>query len=91
MAKKKETGLGALQIDAEIKQKTKSPSKKAVSKASGDEARKALITRLSPDIHKQLRLLSVEEGETVQALMEHAIDLLFAEKGKPTSDSLISR
>lgn len=77
MAKKKETGLGALQIEHEIK---KQKTNKSIQ--TDDKERKALITRLDPEIHKQLRLLSIEEGETVQALMEHAINLLFAEKGK---------
>lgn len=35
-----------------------------------------------PSVKKQLRLIAVEEGKTNQALLEEALNLLFAKKGK---------
>ncbi|WP_155133707.1 ribbon-helix-helix domain-containing protein [Roseibium sp. RKSG952] len=36
----------------------------------------------SPAVAKQLRHIAVEDDTTVQALLEEALDLLFAKKGK---------
>jgi hypothetical protein len=36
----------------------------------------------TPEVAKQLRILAAEEGTTNQALLEHALDLLFVKKGK---------
>lgn len=74
MAKKKETGLSALEINTQL-QAEEVPD-------LGEGKRKALLIRLPQPIHKQLRLLAVEEETTTQALMEHAISLLLAEKGR---------
>jgi len=38
--------------------------------------------QFEPDVAKQLRLLAVEDDTTVQALLEEALDLLFAKKGR---------
>lgn len=66
-------------------------------KAAEDEARffrpsregKRLISgHFDPKVAKQLKLLSVEEETTVQALLEEAIDLLFVKKGKTTISRL---
>ncbi|MGB0847967.1 MAG: ribbon-helix-helix domain-containing protein [Thiolinea sp.] len=76
MAKKKETGLSALEIDTQLQPKAKEVSDIEEGK------RKALLIRLPQSTHKQLRLLAVEEETTTQALMEHAINLLFVEKGR---------
>lgn len=35
-----------------------------------------------PEVAKQLRILAAEEETTNQALLEHALDLLFVKKGK---------
>ena len=39
-----------------------------------------------PAIKQQLRLIAVEEGKTNQALLEEALNLLFAKKGKALFD-----
>lgn len=72
---KKQTGLAVLKID------TKTTSEKTVNKPTSKE-RKSMLIRLPPEKHKKLKLLSVEEETTVQDLMEHAIELLFVEKGR---------
>jgi hypothetical protein len=38
----------------------------------------------SEDLSRQLRMLAVEEGSTVQALVGEAIDLLLQARGKHT-------
>ncbi len=40
-------------------------------------ARKALLLRLDPAMHRRLRLLAVEHDTTAQALAEEALRLLF--------------
>lgn len=35
-----------------------------------------------PDVAKHLKILAAEEGTSVQALLEEALDLLFVKKGK---------
>jgi hypothetical protein len=35
-----------------------------------------------PDVAKHIKILAAEEGTSVQALLEEAIDLLFLKKGK---------
>ena len=40
-------------------------------------ARRGLLLRLDPAMHKRLRLLAVEEDTTVQALGVEALEMLF--------------
>jgi len=35
-----------------------------------------------PEVSRQLRIIAAEEGTTNQALLQEALDLLFAKKGK---------
>lgn len=35
-----------------------------------------------PDVARQLRMIAAEDDTTIQALMEEAVDLLFAKKGR---------
>lgn len=76
MVKKKQTGLAALALEADIQGTPQDTGKESTS-----VGRKSVIFRVLPATHKKLSLLAVEEETTVQALMEHAMDLLFAEKG----------
>ena len=41
-----------------------------------------------PAVLKQLRIIAAEEGTTNQALLEEALNLLFAKKGKSKIESL---
>lgn len=75
MVKKKNTGLAALELDTTISESQPESPKET------NGSRKAIIFRVAPAVHKKISLLAVEEETTVQALMEHAIDLVFAEKG----------
>jgi hypothetical protein len=43
-----------------------------------------------PDVARQLRMIAAEDDTTIQALMEEAVDLLFAKKGRATIASRIS-
>lgn len=49
----------------------------ARTKPQGEPARKALLLRLDPAVHRRLRLLAVEHDTTAQALAEEALRLLF--------------
>lgn len=75
MSKKKQTGLAALELDTDIEKKEVSVTREpAVDK-------KTVIFRVEPVIHKKLSMQAVEDETTIQALMEQAVQLLFAEKG----------
>jgi hypothetical protein len=37
-----------------------------------------------PEVARQLRMIAAEDDTTIQALMEEAVDLLFAKKGRAT-------
>ncbi len=37
----------------------------------------------APEVHRQLRMLAAERGETQQALLAEALNMLFAKHGKP--------
>ena len=37
-----------------------------------------------PEVSRQLKVIGAEEGVTLRALMGEALDLLFANRGKPT-------
>lgn len=52
------------------------PAKKA------RQGTKMIGGHFSPAVAKQLRHIAVEDDTTVQALLEEALDLLFAKKGK---------
>lgn len=43
---------------------------------------KVVQTRVSPDLHKKLRMLSVSEGVPIRELLHEAIDDLLAKRKK---------
>jgi hypothetical protein len=45
--------------------------------------RKKVTAALAPEAHKQLKLLSVEQGQTVEDLLREAVSDLFRKHGKP--------
>ncbi len=45
--------------------------------------RKKVTAALEPEAHKQLKLLAVEQGQTVEDLMREALSDLFRKHGKP--------
>lgn len=53
------------------------------------ENKKLIAGHFDPKIAKQLKLLAVEDDTTVQALLEEALDLLFAKKGRARVNDLL--
>ena len=47
------------------------------------EGRKLVSAHVRNEVHRELKLLAVEEESDIQHLLEEAIDLLFIKKGKP--------
>lgn len=37
----------------------------------------------SPEVHRQLKVMAAEQGKTQQALLADALNMLFAQHGKP--------
>lgn len=54
----------------------------ANTKAKAREGKKAIVGYFSEDLSRQLRMLAIEEGVTVQALVGEALDLLLRARGK---------
>lgn len=81
--------------------RTTAPRKRAVPSAVPEAApkfsrpsrenRKFIGGHFSPDVGKQLRLIAVEDGTTIQELLEEALDLLFVKKGRQTIRDLPAR
>lgn len=46
------------------------------------EGRRLIAGHFPPEVAKQLKLIAVEDGTTVQALLEEAITLLLVKKGR---------
>lgn len=44
---------------------------------------KQILTRISPEAHRQLKYLAFDEGTEIQALMVEALNDLFIKRGKP--------
>lgn len=53
------------------------------------EDKKLIAGHFDPKVAKQLKLLAVEDDTTVQALLEEALDLLFAKKGRARITDLL--
>jgi len=67
----------------EVKKRT---DKKEVINSSIPPSRrgkKAITNYFSPEVVKQIKLLSIEEDKTSQLLMEEAVNELFKKYGKP--------
>jgi hypothetical protein len=47
------------------------------------EGKKLVSAHVPQEVHRELRLLAIEENSDLQHLIEEAIDLLFVKKGKP--------
>jgi hypothetical protein len=54
----------------------------ASTKAKAREGKKAIVGYFSEDMSRQLRVMAIEEGVTVQALVGEALDMLLRAKGK---------
>ncbi len=53
-----------------------------MSRPPSREGQRAVTLYVKPEAHKQLRLLSVEQGVSVQELMREALNGLFQKHGK---------
>jgi len=51
-------------------------------KAKAREGKKAIVGYFSEDMSRQLRVMAIEEGATVQALVGEALDMLMRARGK---------
>lgn len=51
-------------------------------KAKAREGKKAIVGYFSEDMSRQLRMLSIEENTTVQALVGEGLDMLLRARGK---------
>lgn len=47
------------------------------------EGKKLVSAHVPQDVHRELRMLAIEEDSDIQHLLEEAIDLLFVKKGRP--------
>jgi hypothetical protein len=54
----------------------------ASTKAKAREGKKAIVGYFSEDMSRQLRVMAIEEGVTVQALVGEALDMLLRARGK---------
>jgi hypothetical protein len=54
----------------------------AATKAKAREGKKAVVGYFSADMSRQVRVMAIEEGVTMQALIGEAIDLLMRDRGK---------
>ena len=54
----------------------------ASTKAKAREGKKAIVGYFSEDMSRQLRMMAIEEGTTMQALVGEALDLLMRARGK---------
>lgn len=53
------------------------------------EDKRLVAGHFDPKVAKQLKLIAVEDDTTVQALLEEALDLLFAKKGRARISELL--
>lgn len=53
------------------------------------EDKRLVAGHFDPKVAKQLKMLAVEDDTTVQALLEEALDLLFAKKGRARIGDLL--
>ena len=53
------------------------------------EDKRLVAGHFDPKVAKQLKLIAVEDDTTVQALLEEALDLLFAKKGRALISELL--
>ena len=51
-------------------------------KAKAREGKKAIVGYFSEDMSRQLRVMAIEEGVTVQAMVGEALDMLMRARGK---------
>ena len=86
----KRTNLAAALHDAGASAATKAkaqeqPAQPAIAPSPRPPSRKgqrAVTTYTNPEAHKQLRLLSIETGDSLQELMTEALNELFRKHGK---------
>ncbi len=95
-AKHEEVGASKSVIESR-----RTPSKlKAVTKVEvetdkfyrpGRDGRRFIGGHFAPEVAKHLRLISVEDETTVQALLEEALELLFLKKGRNKLATLVKK
>lgn len=59
------------------------PGKERAYFAATRSGRKKVTVALEPEAHKQLKLLAVERGQTVENLLREAVSDMFRKYGKP--------
>lgn len=58
------------------------PAPPGSTRAKAREGKKAIVGYFSEDMSRQLRVMAIEEGLTVQALVGEALDMLMRARGK---------
>lgn len=58
------------------------PEEPASARRPSREGKRLVGGHFTPDVARQLKLIAAEEGTSIQALLEEALDLLFVKKGK---------
>ena len=67
---------------------TAAPEERASARRPSRRGKRLVGGHFPPDVARQLKIIAAEEGTSVQALLEEALDLLFVKKGKGHIGSL---
>ncbi|SFL37018.1 hypothetical protein SAMN05216302_10705 [Nitrosomonas aestuarii] len=71
-------------IVEEVPKKKKTIEKTSIERSKKENRSNTVLIggHFPPEVSRQLRIIAAEEGTTNQALLQEALDLLFAKKGK---------
>lgn len=75
--------LESQKAQSEAKLNTSEASKQKSYQAPSRAGKKAITGHFEPEVSKQIKLISLEEDTSVQALLGEALNDLFAKYGKP--------
>ena len=64
------------------------PEQRASARPPSRRGKRLVGGHFPPDVARQLKIIAAEEGTSVQALLEEALDLLLVKKGKGHIGSL---
>jgi hypothetical protein len=82
MATKKKNLAAALHEAADPKEEAATPVQASSARSAGREGKKAVTGFFDPAVSKQLKQIALEEDSSLQALLQEAINDLFAKRGK---------
>lgn len=70
----------AQQLERLAEAVTAAPAKERTKRAPSREGRKAVYAWVDPAMHKKLKLLSIERGDSIDALVTEALSMFLANK-----------